>query len=247
MRTDHTEIAGSPAAVDKPEPVVYARKSYPSIINSRQRDYLRRVIRSTYPVRRPVQHDFACGTGRAVRILSGLVREAHGYDTSPVMLERAAGMGLFAHWHEIKATGPIPEPATPEGPAIVTVFRLLVNVSEAVRDRAIEFAAEVLPTYASGLLVVENHGNAQSLRHLSRRRSAGKPWFDELSHHEVADLLARHGFTIVARHGFTMLPPRAYASRRPLPIVRRIDELLCRSTWLARYATNLLYVARRIE
>jgi hypothetical protein len=45
-----------------------------------------------------MQHDFACGTGRAIRQLRGLVREAHGYDTSATMLAqaRATGRGLVA-------------------------------------------------------------------------------------------------------------------------------------------------------
>src|SRR5207244_2500965 len=95
----------------------------------------RRVVARAYPAIRPVQHDFACGTGRAVRMLAGLVRAAHGYDPSPQMLDAARSVGPAAQWHEIATTGPVPEPATVDGPAIVTVFRLLLNVSDEVRDR----------------------------------------------------------------------------------------------------------------
>ena len=154
------------AAVDKYERVVYAPDTHASVVSARQRVYLRRLVRCAFTDRRPVQHDFACGTGRAVRMLAGLVRGAHGYDPSPEMLDRARLAGVRAQWHPIEATGPVPEPATVEGPAIVTMFRLLLNVPDYVRHRALAFAARVLPDAGAGLLVLENHGNRASLRHL---------------------------------------------------------------------------------
>jgi len=127
----------------------------------------------------------------------------------------------------------------------VTAFRLLLNVSDEVRHRAVAFAARVLPDAGAGLLVVENHGNAGSLRHLLARRHHDNPWFAELSHRQVRDLLAAHGFTVVTRYGCTMFPRAAYRIRRLRPLVRRLDDLLCRAGWLAGFATDVLYVARR--
>jgi hypothetical protein len=132
-----------------------------------------------------------------------------------------------------------------DGPAIVTVFRLLLNVSDEVRHRALAFAARVLPDAGAGLLIVENHGNAASLRHLRAGRHAGDPWFTELSHREVAELLAAHGFTVVARHGCALVPRGAYRRRWLRPVAWRLDDLLCRAGWFSRHATDVLYVARR--
>jgi len=244
MHTEYSQVFRDRRAVEKYDREVYAPGSYASAISERQRAYLRRLIPRAFPDRRPVQHDFACGTGRAVRLLTGLVRAAHGYDPSPEMLDRARDGGLFGDWHEIPATGPIARPATVDGPAVVTVFRLLLNVSDEVRHRALAFAERVLPDAGAGLLIVENHGNAASLRHLRARRRADDPWFAELSHRQVAKLLAAHGFTVVTRHGFAFLPRAAY--RAPWHrLARRLDDLLCRSGWLSRFATDVLYVARR--
>jgi SAM-dependent methyltransferase len=165
MRADFTEIFQDEAAVEKYEHVVYAPDSYSSAINRRQRLYLRKLAKRAFPYRRPVQHDFACGTGRVIRLLHGLVRGAHGYDTSPAMLTKAGEMGAFAQLHLIPSGGEVPNPAPSDSPALVTVFRLLLNVDETMRNRAIAFAAKTLPHYDAGLLVVENHGNPQSLRH----------------------------------------------------------------------------------
>jgi hypothetical protein len=161
------------------------------------------------------------------------------------MLAKARSAGVFADLHEVDETGPLPAPANTGAPALVTVFRLLLNVPDEVRDRAIGFAAGVLPHWDSGLLVVENHGNRDSVRHLRHRRRAGDPWFNELSHHQVGELLARHGFTVVARRGFALCPPGAYAAGWLRPLANRLDGLAWRMPALAAIATNVLYVARR--
>jgi hypothetical protein len=129
----------------------------------------------------------------------------------------------------------------------VTVFRLLLNVPPEVRDRAIAFAAKVLPDAGSGLLVVENHGNRSSLRHLGHRRHTGDAWFAELDHNEVEEVLARHGFAVVERRGFAVCPPGTYRRRWLRPLVRRVDDLAARAAWLSGVATDVLYVARRAE
>lgn len=247
MRTDYAEIFQSDAAVEKYESVVYAPDSYSTAVSVRQRAFLRCLVRREFTERRPVQHDFACGTGRAIRLLHGVVRAAHGYDVSPVMLAKARESGVYAKLHDISESGPVPEPATVDGPALVTVFRLLLNTPEEVRDRAIAFAAKVLPRPRSGLLVVENHGNRSSLRHLRHRRHLGNQWFAELDHEEVEALLRRHGFEVLERRGFAVCPSGAYRMSWLRPLARRIDNLATRMTRLANVSTDVLYVARRLS
>jgi SAM-dependent methyltransferase len=245
MRADYADVFRSDAAVDKYEHVVYRADSYSSAVSARQRAYLRRLVRREFSDRRPVQHDFACGTGRAIRLLHGVVRAAHGYDSSAAMLARARDAGVYARLHEIAADGPLPEPATMDGPALVTVFRLLLNAPAAVRDRAIAFAARVLPTPEAGLLVVENHGNRDSLRHLRHRRHEGNAWYAELSHDEVLSLFDAHGFELVERRGFALCPAGVYRMRALRPVARLIDDVSSRSRALSGVATDVLYVARR--
>lgn len=241
--TDYTKVFQDTEAVEKYETVTYAPDSYASQINERQRDYLRALVRRQFGPRSPVQHDFACGTGRAIRTLHGLVREAHGYDTSAEMMAKAAEVGSHAQWHRVPMDGPVPNPAPAGLPAIVTMFRLLLNVDDGVRDRALAFAAKALPTASSGLLVVENHGNAGSVRHLRARRHSGERWFAELSHREVEKLFARHGFEIVERRGFSMITPSLHGN----PIARAADAAMRKLPGSDTYAVNVVYAARRIH
>ncbi|AGZ39325.1 methyltransferase domain-containing protein [Actinoplanes friuliensis] len=240
MTTDYTKVFQDADAVDKYEHVTYAPDSYASRINERQQAYLRKLVDKEFDTA-PVQHDFACGTGRAIRTLHGLVREAHGYDTSAEMMAKAAEVGSQAHWHQVPMDGPVPNPVQAGYPAIVTMFRLLLNVQEDVRDRAIAFAAKVLPDAKSGVLVVENHGNAGSLRHLRAQRHSGERWFAELSHEEVAALLDRHGFEIVERRGFSMLTE----SLDNKVLARAADAAARKLPGTDAFAVNVLYTARR--
>jgi SAM-dependent methyltransferase len=243
LTADYTKVFQDADAVEKYETITYAPDSYASRINERQRAYLRGLVTREFGGNAPVQHDFACGTGRAIRILHGLVRAAHGYDTSAEMMAKAAEVGSRAEFHQVPADGPVPAPAAAGTPAVVTMFRLLLNVDDAIRDRALAFAAKALPDAGAGILVVENHGNASSVRHLRARRHNGERWFAELSHEQVARLFAKHGFEIVERRGFSMLTPSMHAH----PLARAADAAARRFPGTDAYAVNVLYTARRMS
>ncbi|GIJ44788.1 hypothetical protein Val02_16740 [Virgisporangium aliadipatigenens] len=245
MRADYAQVFQNVDAVAKYTDVVYAPESYSTHVNARQRAFLRGLVHESFKGRRPVQHDFACGTGRAIRLLHGLVRECHGYDTSEAMLDSAREAGVYATLHTVAENGPVPAPATVDGPALVTMFRFLLNVPPEVRDRGIAFAAKALPDPDAGLLVIENHGNRQSLRHLAARRHAGKAWFSELAHTEVVEHLDAHGFDLVDARAFALSPDGAYRRGWSRPAARVVDDVTARVPGLWRWGTDVLYVARR--
>ena len=240
----YTELFRDESTVARYERVVFAPDSHASAISRRHRFYLRRLVKRAFPYRRPIHHDFACGTGRAIRILHGLVRGAHGYDSSQAMLARAQESGVFATLHLVEADGEVVEPAPAEAPVLVTIFRLLLHADEHGRERAVAFAAKALRNYDAGLLVVENHGNRRSLRHL-RHRHHGSPWFEELDHVEIAELLDRHGFTVVEKRGFSLFTQGWYGRQWLRPIATAIDNFVARTGWGSTWAVNVLYVARR--
>ncbi len=214
-------------------------------IHQRQRRYLHRLIKHEFREARPIQHDFACGTGRGIALLAGSVYDAYGYDVSTSVLERARTLGHRAHWQEITASGPVPQPQLTDGPTIVTVFRLMLNVPDEVRDRAIAFAAEALPSGDSGLLVVQNHGSRRSLRHLRAYKHVNNPWYAEMTDDQLYAFLHRYGFRLIERRGFALFPRGWYRSEVTRPIITRLDTVLCRLRIFDRYAVDVLYVARR--
>jgi SAM-dependent methyltransferase len=244
-RTDYSQVFQNTTAVDRYEGVQYAADSQSSAVNRRQRRYVRSLVASMFPDRKPTQHDFACGTGRAVELLRDLVVDAHGYDVSAQMIDRAQAYGYRAQWHVVAATGPVPDPEPTDGPSIVTIFRLLLNVPDDVRERAIAFAAKALPTPSAGVLIVQNHGSRRSLRHLSARKHANNPWYSELSDANIYEIFDRYGFELVQRKGCAIFPRGWYRPKATKPIVRRLDTALCRLRVFDRWAVDVLYVARR--
>lgn len=247
MRADYTDIFKDESTVNKYEHVVFAPDSYASAISRRQRVYLRGLVKRAFPYRRPIHHDFACGTGRAIRILHGLVRGAHGYDTSEPMLAKATELGSYADLHLVPPDGDVPEPVASDTPVLVTIFRLLLNSDDQVRERAVAFAAKALRNYDAGLLVVENHGNRRSVRHLRHQRKLGQPWFAEMDHEEIFELLDGHGFTVVEQRGFALFSRGWYGRRWLRPLAVAIDSVVARTGWGSTWAVNVLYVARRTK
>ena len=86
MRADYTEIFQHEAIVAKYEHVVFAPDSYAWAINKRQSSYLRGLVKRAFPYRRPVQHDFACGTGTFAVALAERGGKVWGVDSWRVML-----------------------------------------------------------------------------------------------------------------------------------------------------------------
>jgi SAM-dependent methyltransferase len=254
VRTDYTEVFQDADAVSRYQRVVYAPGTWASVVSARQRRFLRALVARRFETP-PVLHDFACGTGRVLRALSGRVSAAHGYDSSVEMLASAADTAADteARLHVVDVDGPVPRPIPTDGPALVTIFRLFLNAPPELRDRALSFAAAALPNPASGFLVIENHGNRRSLRHTARRlrrirrarhTARQNAWFAELSHAEVTDALSRHGFEVVERRGFALLPQGAYRRRWLRPLARLIDATT-RLPALSAISTDVLYVAQR--
>jgi|GEM_PF-2751385 len=244
MRPDYTEVFKDPQAVTKYAEETYAAGTFSSTVSERQRQWLRGFVSEIFDSP-PVQHDFACGTGRAIRMLEGMVSQAHGYDTSEAMLAKAAELGTRARLHLISPTGVLPVGS--DQPSLVTVFRFLLNASEPVRHRAMQFAAGMLPDPDAGLLVCENHGNARSLRHLKAvfGKLDTELWFAELRHEDLLELFDEYGFEVVASQGFTFLTQSFYR-RAPLSwFAPGVDDVVSRRRWSAKLASDVVYVARR--
>ncbi|MCH7231440.1 hypothetical protein L0U85_11350 [Glycomyces sp. L485] len=242
MAANYTEVFQDPNAVEKYAEDTYAPGTFSSIVSSRQTGWLRGFVPTAFGVP-PVHHDFACGTGRVARMLSGLVEVSHGYDTSEAMLAKGRELGTPGYAHLVGPGGAAPA-ASPGRPALVTAFRFVLNVDEALRDQLMEFASAALPDADAGLLLVENHGNAASLRHLRKTfgRLDASTWFQELSHAEMRALFDRHRYELVGVQGFTLFTRGCY--RAPVAWFAKATDGLLASP-MSKRCTDVVYVARR--
>lgn len=236
MPAERTRAPRGPVQCDRYQEFGVDRHT--TVTDERQRRYLRSLLRRSFPVRRPVQHDFACGTGRAIRLLHGLVHTAHGYDFCEAVLARARTLGVPADLHLVPLTDPPPKPPPGHRPVVVTCAGFLATAEPPARDLALTFAAEALPHPESGVLVVEHH------RRRGRRRLR-HPDARGLSHAELARLLARHGFRVTERRGFGLVPAAWYRWPTLRWAAFVVDGLALRLPSLAPWCATALYVARR--
>lgn len=191
--------------------------------------------------------DYACGAGRVLAELAARGADAHGWDSSAVMLTECRRAVPAAQLRQVDLSAPGTADHRPEAGRfdVITAFRLLLNLEPDRRAVVLRGLAGRLT--AGGLLIVDNHGNRRSLRHLAlrgrRRRPAG--FANELSDSTLRDLFAMAGLRVLDRAGFGWLPGVLHRSRVVGPLARRVDGFLLARTRTPVLAIRVVYVAAR--
>lgn len=187
--------------------------------------------------------DFACGTGRVLKVGWRAFGEGTGIDISERMLDFArrrvpdarlicadvtrqnvAGVGTFD---------------------CVTMFRFLRNAEPDLREEVLRWLASRMEH--GSMLVVDNHGHSASIVGLFQGLAF---WLTPsarnlLSRAETFQLLEGAGFEVESCDGYRILPS---LFGRPI-LGRRLQakmERLCRRVGLGRFGSELVIVARRV-
>ena len=193
--------------------------------------------------------DFACGTGRVTSALEPLVDEVFGVDISENMVAVARKKCTQA---TLQVGDIFLQPELLQNNYdLITSFRFLLNVEPEMRLRVLKKLRTVLRK-PDGLLIVNVHGNARSLRHPAivwrRWRERSRPsgaMLNEMSPGETRQLLQACGFQIVRQFGFGMLPPTFY--RTPLRgLVEVMDRSLAGENFLSNLSIDSMYVCRPV-
>jgi len=238
-----------PDAVADYEANEYGRESYATAIWQMQRPVLTQILKDFRRERSgPIRLlDFACGTGRVLASLEPLVDSAEGIDISENMVAAARRKGVQARLQvgDILAN---PE-LLGQDYDLISCFRFLLNVEPEIRLRILRRLRGVLRT-PEGRLLINVHGNSQSLRHpaiLWRRRheraeQAGT-MLNEMSPGETKKLLCESGFQVVRQFGFGILPPTLY--RTPLrKAALAVDCSLAGDHGWNDWSIDMLFVCR---
>jgi len=196
--------------------------------------------------------DFACGSGRILSFIEGLVAHATGVDISAGMAEVARQKCKKA---EVRVGDILQQRELLQGPYdVITSFRFLLNVESDLRHKALRRLREVIRA-PDGLLVVNVHGNSSSLRHPAiwwkRRQKKSAPaapdiaplMLNEMSLAETRTLLSDCGFEVVEMLGFGVLPPTLY--RTPLRgLALAVDRFFAERRWLTSWSVDLMFICR---
>lgn len=211
-----------------------------------QQPFLARVVDDLRRERGQVRLlDFACGTGRILSFLEERVDEADGLDLSAEMASRArqACTRAAVHVGHLGAGG---SPAAIQRDYdLATAFRFFLNVEDEVRKQVLGRLHELLAV-RSGLLLLNNHGNVMSARHLAIRANRNPAVMrNELGDAELRGLLSQAGFQVRAVHGFGVLPDVAHRTRWR-PAAQRLERALAERQWLKPVTIDRVYVAQAV-
>jgi SAM-dependent methyltransferase len=224
--------------------VEYSADSYASYIWKLQKPKLVEVITSHRAAAPCRLLDFACGTGRILSFVEGLVDQIDGVDISPEMAEVAQTKCAKA---KIRVGDILTEPNLITGDYdFVTAFRYFLNAEEEMRFRVLTKLHEYLQK-RKGLLITNIHGNASSVRYaaLAYRRIVHGESHSQLSRSQVRRMFEETGFRIVAEYGFGVLPPLSY--RTPLSgVAKWVDAGAGRIRMLTPLSIDLLYICQPV-
>lgn len=211
-----------------------------------QQPFLARVVDDLWRERGQVRLlDFACGTGRILSFLEDRVDEADGLDLSPEMASRARAACTRAQVH-VGHLGADGTPAAIERDYdLATAFRFFLNVEDEVRKQVLGRLHELLAA-RRGLLVLNNHGNVMSARHLAIRAKPGSGVMrNELGDRELRQLLSQAGFRVREVYGFGILPDLVHRTRWQA-VAQRMERALAERQWLTPVTIDRIYVAEAV-
>ncbi|EZH81607.1 SAM-dependent methlyltransferase [Ectopseudomonas composti] len=188
--------------------------------------------------------DFACGTGRILKVGHNVFGNAQGIDISESMLSYAKQRVPAAHLHCLDVTRDDNSANEIGAFDCVTMFRFLRNAEPELRRDVLHWLAKHMNKNA--LLVVNNHGNTTSMLGFIQKLAFWLPDDERnlLSRQQTFDLLTEAGFSVESWDGYRILPS---LFGRPI-LGRRLQtwaERSCRRLGLARFGGELVIVARR--
>ncbi|WP_348767517.1 class I SAM-dependent methyltransferase [uncultured Salinisphaera sp.] len=188
--------------------------------------------------------DFACGTGRLLKVGHSVFHSSLGIDISQDMLAVATQRVPDAALLRVDVTR---DPPADMGPFdCVTMFRFVLNAESELRQQALSWVAAHMSE--GGILIVNNHRNSASVSGLLSRMAAWQPTGarNVMSRRHMFKMLENAGFAVVRCEGFRVLPS---VWGRPVVGARLqlIGERLCRTLGLSRFGSELVVVARRVR
>jgi SAM-dependent methyltransferase len=250
MTVSYSNRFQKPDAVEFYDAQEYGAGSYSSRVWQWQRPVVEQVLRDFRRTRPgPVRLlDFACGTGRVLAALEPLADSAVGVDISENM---AAVARTKCRSAQLLVGDILTQPALlPDHKFdVISCFRFLLNAEPELRLRVLRRLREAL-CEPDGLLLVNVHGNARSLRHPAivwrrwrERPAATNSMLNEMTPGEARELLRAAGFQVVRQFGFGLMPPTFY--RTPLRgVADAVDRSLAGENWWRNGAIDLLFVCR---
>lgn len=191
--------------------------------------------------------DFACGTGRILRLFEDRVGTSTGVDVADSMLQVA--QATLTRSELLLADVTRSSSFDNRRFDLITAFRFFPNAEHALRDSAMAKLASLLAS--DGLLIFNNHLRCTGTTMRARRvlQRLGRPQTERrlhcMSDSEVEQLVATHGLHIVERHHLALMPVlKEKRSFLPQAVLTRIEEWAADNARFDRFFNTKIYVVQ---
>lgn len=202
---------------------------------------LHEIVSAHFGLRKPSHLDFACGTGRVLSHLQPDVQSSTGVDVSHSMLSQAKANAPLS---EIICSD-ITQSTALQGRQfdLITAFRFFPNAEDSLRMEAISTLCNYLKP--GGLLVFNNHKNANSLTRTIVRLIRGQNEERTMDHKAVLALLKLSRLRIKSAHPLGVLPLTDRRPLRPVNLMHALESVVRKLPRADRIAQNIIYVAEK--
>ena len=186
--------------------------------------------------------DFACGTGRVLKVGHSVFGQSTGIDISQDMLLVAQKRVREARLIQTDVT----REQTQEFGMFdcITLFRFILNAEDDLRRSVLKWISE--HTESGGILILNNHRNSVSISSFFTRLAFWQPASarNRLSLAQTEDLLNEVGFSIERCKGFGILPT---IFGRPIfgRVLQIKLETLLQRLGLGHFGRELVIMARK--
>lgn len=222
----------------------FTKFPYRRIVWEWEQDVLKGVMSDLFEEKSRLMYlDFACGTGRILRLLEGFMKESYGVDVSKSMLDVAEENVLSSSLilGDLTKEDLFPEKYFD----LITAFRFFLNAQQDLRENVLRVLGKNIKN--NGFLIINIHMNKGCLLEKELRlyqaikgEKTEKP--NSLSFIETKHLLSSFNFEVVQTFHYGVIPIYQEEYKFLIKTVDRMERLFSRIPSLMQLSRYIIYV-----
>lgn len=221
---------------------IYSVDSYDNRVWALEKRTLDKILNKYYGGEQKIKDylDFACGTGRICGFIESRAENSIGVDVSKEMLKIAKKKCLKTKLVLLDATKN--NILNNKHFDLITSFRFFLNAEKKLKRKVLSEMSKMLKK--DGILIVNIHGNRQSIRHLPfaiRNLFDNETFLSELTKNEFEKYLKEQNLVIKELYGLSFMPV-FFAKILPYELWLFIEKSISRIKFINRYAIDLVLV-----
>jgi len=224
----------------------FTKFPYRRIVWEWEQDVLKGVMSDLFEEKSRLMYlDFACGTGRILRLLEGFMKESYGVDVSKSMLDVAEENVLSSSLilGDLTKEDIFPERYFD----LITAFRFFLNAQQDLREKVLQVFRKIIKK--NGFLIINIHMNKgclleKELRIYQAIKGDKTAKLNSLSFWETKDLLSGSNFEVVQTFHYGVLPIYREEHNLFIQQIDKVERYCSRLPAFLHLSRYIIYVCR---